>query len=160
MERIDQIMIHPCYQYHQQKIDEAEQDRIFCRHGRQHALDVARIMYIQVLESNLPIKKDVVYGTALLHDIGRWEQYTKQVSHHEAGVRIAKQILADCGYQEEEIKMIADAISAHQLPGQKDGNMLSELLYRADKISRACYDCPSREACYWEDTKKNKTIHY
>ena len=160
MERIDQILKHPCYQYHQRKIEEAEQDRIFCKHGREHALDVARIMYIQVLERAIPIKKDVVYGTALLHDIGRWEQYEKQISHHEAGARIAEHILMECGYQKEEIKIITDAIIAHQATRTEDENILSELLYRADKMSRACYDCSAKKACYWEETKKNKIIYY
>lgn len=160
MERIDQIIRNSCYQYHQGKVEEAEKDRIFCKHGREHALDVARIMYIQVLEKDIPIKKDVVYGTALLHDIGRWEQYEKQVSHHEAGARIAEHILAECGYHEEEIRMITDAISAHQMTRSDDENILSRILYKADKMSRACYKCLAREACYWEDAKKNKTIHY
>lgn len=160
MERIDQIIRNACYQYHQGKVEEAEKDRIFCKHGREHALDVARIMYIQVLEQQIPVKKDVVYGTALLHDIGRWEQYEKQVSHHEAGVRIAKHILSECGYDAEEINMMTDAISAHQMAGIDAENILKEILYKADKMSRACYECPVTEACYWEDAKKNKTIHY
>lgn len=160
MKRIDQIMRHPCYQYNQQKIEEAEKDRIFCKHGREHALDVARIIYIQVLERNLPIKKDVVYGTALLHDIGRWEQYEKQIPHHEAGARIAEQILAECGYSEEETAMITDAIRAHQVSRNRDEQSLSELLYKADKLSRTCYQCQARRECYWEDTKKNDTIYY
>lgn len=160
MERIDQIMEHPCYQYNQQKIEDAEKNRIFCKHGREHALDVARIIYIQVLEKGLPIKKDVVYGTALLHDIGRWEQYEKQIPHHEAGARIAEQILAECGYSEEETALMTDAIRAHQASRDEDGNSLSELLYKADKLSRACYRCRARDECYWEDIRKNETIYY
>lgn len=160
MERINQIIRNACYQYHQGKVEEAEKDRIFCKHGKEHALDVARIMYIQVLEQAIPIKKDIVYATALLHDIGRWEQYEKQVSHHEAGARIAEHILSECGYDEEEISMMMDAISAHQTDKSDDKNVLSRILYKADKISRACYACPVAEACYWEDAKKNKTIHY
>ena len=103
MERVKQIVKHPLYQYNQQKIEEAEKDRFFCKHGREHALDVARILYIQILEHDLPIKKDVVYGTALLHDIGRWEQYEKRIPHHEAGAKIAGSILSECGYSKEEI---------------------------------------------------------
>ena len=160
MERVKQIMEHPLYQYHQQRIEEAEKDRIFCRHGREHALDVARILYIQILENGLSVKKDVVYGTALLHDIGRWEQYEKQIPHHEAGAKIAGSILAECGYIEDEIILITDAILAHQVSDSEDRQAFNELLYKADKLSRACYKCESKAECYWEDSKKNEFIYY
>lgn len=160
MERVKQIMEHPLYQYHQQRIEEAEKDRIFCRHGREHALDVARILYIQILENGLSVKKDVVYGTALLHDIGRWEQYEKQIPHHEAGAKIAGSILAECGYTEDEIILITDAILAHQVSDSEDGQAFNALLYKADKLSRACYKCEAKAECYWEDSKKNEFIYY
>lgn len=159
MERIDQIMKHPLYQFNQRRIEEVEKDRFFCRHGREHALDVARILYIQVLEKGLPIKKDVIYGAALLHDIGRWEQYEKQIPHHEAGAAIAADILAECDYTDEEITLITDAIRAHQV-SSGEGDSFSGLLYKADKYSRACYRCKASKECYWEDSKKNKAIYY
>ena len=34
-------------------IETLEADRIYCRHGLEHLLDVARISYIQVLEDGL-----------------------------------------------------------------------------------------------------------
>lgn len=160
MERVTQIMKHPLYQYNQQRIEEAEKDRIFCKHGTEHALDVARILYIQILENGLPIKKDVVYGVALLHDIGRWEQYEKQIPHHEAGAKIAGSILSECGYSKEEIILITDAILAHRVSDGREKQAFNELLYKADKLSRACYKCEAKEECYWEASKKNECIYY
>ena len=75
MKQIDQIMAHPLFKEAMCGIEDAEQDRIFCRHGMEHCLDVARILYIMVLERNLPYRKDMIYATALLHDIGRYEEY-------------------------------------------------------------------------------------
>lgn len=158
MKRIEQIMQHPLYQYHQTRIEEFEKDRIFCKHGFAHALDVARILYIQVLEQNLPIKKDVVYGTAILHDIGRAKQYGEKQPHHEAGAAIAGEILAECGYEKEEIAQITDAIKEHRENDSEES--LARLLYRADKLSRDCYQCNAKKECYWEEHKKNQTVTY
>ena len=91
MKQIDQIMAHPLFKEAMCGIEDAERDRIFCRHGMEHCLDVARILYIMVLERNLPYRKDMIYATALLHDIGRYEEYRGQVSHHEAGGRSSYQ---------------------------------------------------------------------
>lgn len=160
MERIDKIMMHPVYQYHGRCIEEAEQDRVFCKHGLAHALDVARILYIMVLERNLSFDKDVVYAAALLHDIGRAKQYKEQVSHHEAGVCLAREILVDCQFDEQEILIITTAIKEHQSAKEETADSLNLLLYQADKLSRNCFCCKAREECYWEEYKKNKSIQY
>ena len=75
------------------KINSAEKDRIYCNHGIDHLLDVARSAYILNLENGLDIPKEIIYGTALLHDIGRYEQYKNGTNHHKAGGEIAKKIL-------------------------------------------------------------------
>ena len=41
-------------------IKKYEMDRIFCKHGMEHLLDTARIVYILCLEGNIDVKKDVV----------------------------------------------------------------------------------------------------
>lgn len=160
MERMNQIMSHKLYQYHQQKIEEAETNRRFCRHGLEHALDVARILYIKVLEKGLSYSKDVVYAAAFLHDIGRNEQYQEEIPHHEAGARIAEMILSDCDFSREEILLITAAVRLHQTKECVDDSSLNELLYQADKLSRACYRCKMREECYWSEDKKNKEVLY
>ncbi len=159
MKRIDQIMAHPIFAYHLCKIEEAEENRIFCRHGISHLLDVARIMYIEVLERKIEIKKDVIYATALLHDIGRYEQYEKQIPHQEAGAQIATVILKECGYETEEIAAIADAIYSHrEKETDGDPDSLKSLLYQADKHSRNCFTCKATKECYWKEEKRNRTI--
>ena len=42
------------------EIEALEADRIYCRHGLEHLLDVARISYIQVLEDGLDYDKNVL----------------------------------------------------------------------------------------------------
>ena len=48
------------------------------------------------------MSKDIIYATALLHDLGRADQYEKGISHEEAGAILAEEILTDCGYTREE----------------------------------------------------------
>ena len=71
MDRINQIWQHHVYQEHYKKIQELENDRIFCRHTPEHFLDVARLMYIYALEEHMDLSRELIYATALLHDIGK-----------------------------------------------------------------------------------------
>ena len=57
----------------------------------------------------------------------------------------------------EEISMVRDAVLSHRKDQEKG---FARLIYRGDKLSRSCYDCVSREGCYWPEDKKNKTIKY
>ena len=70
-----------------------KKDRIFCRHTPEHFLDVARLMYIYSLENKLNLSREIIYATALLHDIGRAQQYLSGISHDIAGAEIAGKIL-------------------------------------------------------------------
>lgn len=94
--RISLIWQHPLYQKHCEKIQELEKDRIFCRHTPEHFLDVARLMYIYSLENKLNLSREIIYATALLHDIGRAQQYLSGISHDIAGAEIAGKILQIC----------------------------------------------------------------
>jgi hypothetical protein len=71
-------------------IDAHEADRAFCKHGLNHLLDTARIAYILVLENGLNISKGMVYATALLHDIGRYDEYYHGIPHDQAHDRAKK----------------------------------------------------------------------
>ena len=82
VDRADQILFHPKYQYALEQIEKWEKERQFCRHGIGHFLDVARLTYIHCLEAGVDVGKDVVYAAALLHDIGRYRQY-------EAGIPLS-----------------------------------------------------------------------
>ena len=167
MERIERIRKHPLYVSNQQRIDNMEENRIFCCHGVNHSLDVARILYILVMEQGLSVAKDIIYAAALLHDIGRGLQYEENVSHHEVGARLAREILLDCNYNEDEIVMIVEAIAGHHTGNAHSEGVMDEsehsfkdLFYKADKLSRNCFDCTASEACYWTQEKRNLQIKY
>lgn len=69
MTRVQAIWQHPLYQKHLNALTRLESDRIFCRHTPEHFLDVARLAYIFALERNLDCSRELIYCTALLHDI-------------------------------------------------------------------------------------------
>lgn len=160
MERIDRILAHPLYCRCLDRIRQHEKTRIFCGHDMGHLLDVARLAWIFNLEQGLHLEKERVYAAALLHDIGRHIQYETGEPHQQAGLPIARQILCDCGFSDEEVQDILAAIASHrnwQVCGQKN---LSGLLYRADKLSRSCFGCLARDECNWSAEKKNLTVMY
>ncbi len=160
MERFQKIIWNEKYKRLYEKLQELEKNREFCGHDMEHFLAVARICYLMVLEKNLPVSKDVVYGAAFLHDLGRADQYEKGISHEEAGARLAGEILVHCGYNEEEIALIVDTIHSHRKMEEEAEESFVELFYRADKLSRDCIHCPVRELCYWPEERKNKVYSY
>ena len=158
MTRVQAIWQHPLYQKHLTALTRLESDRIFCRHTPEHFLDVARLAYIFALERNLDCFRELIYCTALLHDIGRARQYEDGTPHDEAGAAIAGQILNELGFSMEEIEVIVSAIRGHR--AQTDQTVLGKLLYTADKRSRNCFSCKAEPECYWSPAKKNMTIQY
>ena len=158
MERVDAVLRHPLFTEHIQKNMASEATRIFCKHDLPHALDVARIAYILCLEEGLDAPKETVYAAAILHDITRWRQYAEGVPHNESAVVPAALILRECGFAPEEISMICGAILHHR-DGAGD-ETFAKLLYRADKLSRACFDCPAAAECNWDDSRKNLILRY
>lgn len=171
MERIDRIWKHPVYQEHFQKLQEAERTRVFCRHTLSHFLDTARIAHIINLEEQLCIAKDIIYAAALLHDIGRYRQISDGTPHDIAGAQLCGQIMAECGFTQDETDCVKAAIARHRdsLPLHKEAACLSEslreaakllpeLLRRADKLSRCCFDCPAQSECNWTEEKRNHRI--
>jgi len=134
-----------------------EVDRVFCRHGMEHLLDVARIAHILNLESGIGADRELLYAAAMLHDIGRWRQYEDGTPHEQESARIAAGILPECGFDAGETEQILDAILSHRTSGgEKPG--FPGLLYRADKLSRRCYDCAANDMCDWE--MKNTRLEY
>lgn len=156
MERYNLIVNNELYIDLLKRLEVAEADRIFCRHGIGHLLDVARIAYIMVLENGADYSKDVVYAAGLLHDIGRVAQYETGARHHEAGVPVAKEIMEQCEYSKEEIALVCDAIGKHRK--SQAGSGLSEMLYMADKLSRNCFLCEAYVECNWDENRKNKGV--
>lgn len=187
MKRVGAIYSHPLYNGKMTEIREAEKSRIYCRHDIGHALDVGRLMYIRFLEdflqekasgsadataeelrthagdpekrSSVPITKELIYAAALLHDIGRADQYLYGIPHDEASARYAEQILSECGFHAAERAVICSAIRKHREKDKQGAEYLSALLYEADKKSRLCMECAASDSCKWPDEKKNKEIN-
>lgn len=162
-DRVEKIRANGLFASELAKIDELEKDRIYCRHGMGHLLDVARIGRIFLLEEGAadahPELTELMYAAALLHDIGRAKEYEDGTPHDEASVMIAREVLPACGYTEEETEMICSAIEGHRGTDDMDeGTVLARLLKKADKLSRPCYACEAEATCKWPDEKKNMKI--
>ena len=157
-ERIQKIWEHPLFQESLLATEQLERDRIFCGHDRNHLLDVARIAYIENLETRANIPKYLIYAAALLHDIGRHLQYTEGIPHHEASAHLAEEILPACGFAKSETEQILQAILSHRDRTSRESDGLAGLIYRADKRSRCCFACPAEPECDWSPEKKNMAI--
>ena len=158
MKRCDNILRHRLYKECIEKIEVLEKDRIYCLHGFSHAMDTARIMYIKSLEDDIKTEKEIIYATAILHDIGRVEQYEKNIPHDISSCELSKSILPDCGFDEAEIEQIICAISEHRKKG--DRSPLGELLYFADNKSRMCMQCSAISSCKWREDEMNMGVEY
>ena len=160
MDRINRILANEKYKMHLEKINVAEKTRLFCCHNMSHFLDVARIAMQLSLEERLEISKEYIYATALLHDIGRHVQYADGTPHEKASVVLAPEILAECGFDEEEQQMILEAIGNHRNKRIAMEQNLSGIIYRADKLSRPCFSCKVEKECDWSKSKKNLLLEY
>lgn len=160
MERVEQILKHDLFINNLAKNEDAEANRQFCKHDMIHFLDVARIARILNAEESYGVECELIYAAALLHDIGRHLQYANGIPHEKASADIAPQILADCGFDDKETGVIVEAILMHRSVESKDKRDLIGLLYRADKLSRACFSCKVQDACNWKENKKNLEIRY
>lgn len=163
MPRVQAVWEHPVFQRELARLGALEQDRVFCRHGVQHLIDTARIMWARNLELGLGLDREVVYATALLHDVGKATQYESGEPHELAGERLAGEILASLPegvhFSDDERAAMLTAIRGHRR--LRDGaEPLERLLYQADKASRACFACSPevRAACSWSESKKNLII--
>lgn len=156
MKRINKIIHHPVFVNQMDRLTNLESERIFCRHDLQHLLDVARLMWIDVLEHQILLDREVVYATALLHDIGRVNQIEQGIPHDQASAELAARILPEAGFTPVEAGTIIRAIRAHRT--NESADTLSQVLYRADKFSRTCWCCGARNQCKWADEKKNEGI--
>ncbi len=136
---------------------EAEKDRIYCNHGIEHLTDVARAAYIISLENGLNIEKELIYAAALVHDIGRYDQYANGVPHHEAGAKIAAEILAECGFDKNETEKIVSAIERHR-ESAKSIKTLADVIAAADSMTRMCMLCDASDTCKWKEEEKNTDL--
>lgn len=158
MKKIDQIIGHSLFGMSIEKINILEKDRIFCKHGIDHGLDVARMAYITVLEQGMPFSKEVVYAAALLHDIGRWQQYTEGIPHDAASEKLAGKILADTDFSDKDRMQILQVIRSHREREEAVKDSLAAILYDADKKSRICWLCKAYEECRWPEEKETNQL--
>lgn len=133
-----------------------EQNRIYCKHDISHLVEVARIMLQINNNKGLGIPHDILVATALLHDLGRVNEYKFGIDHRIAGIKDITIILSDCGYTSKEIDIIIDAIKKHK---DNSTDTLNSLLYNADKLSRPCYTCKAINTCKWDKNLQNKRYY-
>lgn len=158
MERVNKILENDRYQIYLEKNKKAEAQRRFCHHHMGHFLDVARIALILNYEEKYGQDRELIYATALLHDVGRWVQYQDGTPHEQASAMLAPEILRSSGFSEKEEEEIISAIANHRNVFIKEEKSLSGLLYRADKLSRPCFACEMEKECNWKNDKKNKNL--
>ena len=157
MDRVNAILHNEIFLHELARIDQLESDRIYCRHGLPHLLDVARTAYILNLERGAQISQGLLYAAALLHDIGRAEQYESGVPHEQAGVSIAQSILQCTAFSTEEQARILDCVRCHH--GKSfGGTEMMDLIFEADKRSRPCYCCPAVDSCNWIPERRNGSL--
>ena len=159
MKNTDIVLNHNLFNEKINKIEDDEKTRVFCKHDFSHLMDVARICYIINLEENLNIDKDLIYVTALLHDLGRADEVDTGINHSILSQEIAQEILKDLDFDEKSKQRIISAIKHHRTNKENDDRFI-EIFYKADKLSRMCFRCPARSICNWPEEKKNKTVIY
>ena len=158
MKNANIILKHKLTQRLYKRLDEFELKRIYCIHNISHSLDVARICYILNLEDGLGIDKDLIYSTAILHDLGRVYEYENKKDHNIASVDIAKEILEATDFSKDDKEIIIDAIKNHRNNDQSD--RFNRIFYKADKLSRDCFNCRSQDSCKWSRDKMNLELVY
>lgn len=155
--RTNRMLSHPLFLEKMEQLEQLEQNRQFCRHGWEHCMDVARGMALLNEERKLGFSKDLLYSLALVHDLGRVEEYRQGIPHEQAGAVLAEQILSDCGYEAEELQKASKAVSGHRTTHTEE-ELLTALLKEADKRTRLCFRCKAREQCKWPGEKMNLFI--
>lgn len=165
LEVTNRILANAAYLRELKLLNTLEQDRIFCKHDMAHFLDVARIAMLLCQKEQIPADPDVIYAAALLHDIGRTEEYQHHIPHEQASIRKAEQILKEIACEETKKQKIIHLIRHHRHPEQAQDQTaqpasLESVFYRADKKSRLCFCCPAFSQCNWAKDKKNMQIEW
>lgn len=156
MQRIQPILQSTLFQETMQRMEQLERERIYCGHDLSHLLDVARIAALLAVDVQAAYPRDVIYAAALLHDIGRVQQYTDGTPHAQAGAAIAQQILQHTEFSQQEQREILQAVSGHQEDTAQ--NSLTQLIHEADHRCRMCFACAAQDTCKWTVERRNHTI--
>lgn len=167
MERVEKILSLPLYQEYLGRNREKEIDRKFCVHNWQHFIDVARLTYILLLEDedqekikqelgNRKNVKELSYAAALLHDIGKWQEYETGEDHALVSAKLARALLLEVGFSLPESELISQAIEEHRTASDPQ-TTLGYYLKKADKLARLCRFCLAQDECY--KFSKMETAH-
>jgi putative nucleotidyltransferase with HDIG domain len=160
MARVNQLLDHEEYISHMEKIDMLEKERLFCKHGFEHGLNVARIAYSYLLENGETLlHKESVYAAALLHDIGRWIEYGTGEDHAEASARLALPLLEECGFLWDEIQVILKGIREHRRHHEDHLTLLGTALALADDWARDCRHCSGQDLCHKYHEAMNRVMY-
>lgn len=157
LELTNKILNNKRYRMLVSELEELEKDRIFCGHDMEHFLSVARIAMLLCAERGIEADSDIIYSAALLHDIGRTEEYRNGTPHDKASAVIASDILDETGCPPDRKAAIISLISAHRT-ADSGKTELEKIFFRADKKSRLCFCCKAKEQCNWQEEKRNYDI--
>ena len=164
----ERLLNSQLYQSKLQKLCSYEADRIYCRHDLAHFREVGRIAGVVARENKLVFSQDLIDTCALLHDMGRVEQFESGISHEKASVAFAREILLYLGCEEDYICTVCDAIAHHsrryeikkRYGDAKKLTELGEILSYGDHFSRKCYKCQAARKCKWPSSEKIDREYY
>lgn len=164
----ERLLRHPAYRSRLQKLEQAEACRIYCKHDREHFSETARIGKRIIKQYGLDISEEKMELAAWLHDMGRIEQYEREIPHNVASEKFAEEILCALDYPAADRDEITLAVSQHGrrkavaelLQDMEKIDSLAGLLCVADQLSRKCYRCPAAEGCKWTDAEKIKKEYF
>lgn len=160
MARVNQLLEQENYICYMEKIDGLEKERLFCKHGFEHGLNVARIAYAYLLEKEeLLLTKESVYAAAFLHDIGRWVEYQTGEDHAEASARLALPLLEACSFSLDDIQVILKGIREHRRHPEGNLTLLGAALALADDWARDCRHCSVQALCYKYNQAMNQVMY-
>lgn len=96
--------------------------------------------------------KEYARGAAMLHDIADAKMKRFDDGHEQVSLDIARELLTGCGYAEDEMRVIVDAIRLHscrdgQLPVSLEGRVLAT----ADSLAHLTTDFYETAVGLWRD---------
>lgn len=107
-------------------------------HDREHVYRVLNTALL-IAESEPEADREVLVCAALLHDIGRKEQFENPaLCHAKVGGEKAYQFLLQQGYEEGFASHVRDCIASHRYrENNQPGTLEAEIIFDADKLDAA-----------------------
>jgi uncharacterized protein len=103
-------------------------------HDCQH---IYRVLYYSLeISREMDVEQDILIAAALLHDIGRAEEYrNRSVDHALAGAEMAYRFLLDNGWTKDNALQVRNCIASHRYRNDiKPATPEAEILFDADKL--------------------------